>query len=158
MKKIAADIGKKLKAKKKTLAIAESCTGGYISHLITAISGSSAYFTGGVISYDNKIKVSELGVKTKTLKNFGAVSAECCGEMVSGIQKSFKTDFALATTGIAGPTGATKGKPVGTVYVALATKKNVWIERCVFKGNRQRVIEQSAQKALEMLHNALKES
>ncbi len=151
MKNLPAEIGKKLKAKKKTIAIAESCTGGYLSHLITQVSGCSDYFIGGIISYSNKIKEKDLGVKKKTLKKFGAVSAECAGEMVLGIRKKMKTDFALATTGIAGPTGATKGKPVGTVYIAFASKKNLLVERFLFKGTRKQVIEQSAQRALEIL-------
>lgn len=155
MKNLSADIGKKLKAKKKTLAIAESCTGGYLSHLITSVAGSSDYFTGSVISYSNKIKQQELGVKKKTLKKFGAVSSECAGEMVSGIRKEFKVDYALATTGIAGPGGSVKGKPIGTVYIAVASKKNIIVERFNFKGSRLKVIEQSANKALEMLKNLL---
>ncbi|HXB39141.1 MAG TPA: CinA family protein [Bacteroidia bacterium] len=155
MKSLSAEIGKKLRLKKKTIAIAESCTGGYLSHLITQIPGSSDYFTGSVISYSDKVKQKALGVKKKILKKYGAVSSECAGEMVSGIRKEFKVDYALATTGIAGPQGAIRGKPVGTVYIALANKKNLLVERFHFKGTRQRVIEQSANKALEMLKNLL---
>jgi len=154
-KNISAEIGKILTAKKKTLAVAESCTGGFLSHLITSISGSSAYYMGGIISYDNKIKTEELGVRKKTLKKYGAVSAECAGEMVLGVKKKFKVDYALATTGIAGPTGAVKGKPVGTVYISLSNKKNVVVERFTFKGSRKSVIEQSAIKALQILKNLL---
>ena len=154
-KKLSAEIGKILSSKNKTLAIAESCTGGYISHLITSVSGSSAYYMGGIISYHNKIKKEELTVRKKTLKKHGAVSAECAGEMVLGIKKEFKVDYALATTGIAGPTGGVKGKPVGTVYIALAYKKKLLVERFQFKGTRLQIIEQSANKALEMLRKAI---
>jgi len=151
MKSLSADIGKALRSRKKKLAIAESCTGGYLSHLITSVSGSSDYFMGGIIAYDNQIKIKELGVRTYTLKKYGAVSAECAGEMAIGITKRMKTDLALAVTGIAGPTGGVKGKPVGTVYIAFVAKNELLVERFSFKGNRKRVIEQSAHKALEML-------
>lgn len=155
MKTLSSEIGRQLAAKNKTLAIAESCTGGYISHLITSVAGSSAYYMGGIISYHNKIKKEELSVREKTLKKHGAVSAECAGEMALGIKKEFKTDFAIATTGIAGPTGAVKGKPVGTVYIAIANKKKLVVERFQFNGNRLQVIRQSASKALEMLLKVL---
>ena len=151
MKNLEAEIGKILKAGKKTLAIAESCTGGYLSHLITSVSGSSDYFVGGIIAYHNQIKIKELGVRPKAIRKYGAVSAECAGEMVMGIRKRLKTDFAIAVTGIAGPTGGVKGKPVGTVYIAFAAKNELLVERFSFKGSRKRVIEQSAKKALEML-------
>ena len=155
MKSLSKEIGKKLKAKKKTLALAESCTGGYLSHLITSVSGSSAYYKGGIVSYDNAVKVKILGVKKKTLQKFGAVSAECAKEMASGILKKLKTDYALATTGIAGPSGAVKGKPVGTVYIAFASKKVVLAERFQFKGGRLQVIKQTAQQAVEILASNL---
>lgn len=148
-------IGVELKKKKQNLAFAESCTGGYISHLITAIPGSSTYFMGGVIAYDNKIKRNILSVKPGTLKKFGAVSSECAAEMALGIQAKFGTHYAVAVTGIAGPAGAVKGKPVGTVYIAVATPKTLIAQRFQFKGSRLRVIEQTAQKALEILSGLL---
>lgn len=144
-------IGKTLSLRGKTLAIAESCTGGFISHLVTSVPGSSAYFTGAVISYDNKIKTGLLGVKSSTLKKHGAVSAECVGEMAKSIRKKFDTNYALATSGIAGPTGAVKGKPVGTVFIALATQNKLLVGRYHFKGGRRQVISQAAQKALQLL-------
>lgn len=144
-------IGKTLSKEEKTLALAESCTGGFISHTITSVPGSSAYFTGSVISYDNKIKTGVLGVKKSTIAKHGAVSAQCVEEMAKGIRKKFGADYALATSGIAGPTGAVKGKPVGTVFIALAAKNKLLVRRCQFKGNRKQVISQSARKALEML-------
>lgn len=152
---ISIKIGKKLSAAGKTLALAESCTGGFISHLIISVPGSSQYYLGGIISYHNKIKKEELTVRKKTLKKYGAVSAECASEMALGIRKEFGVNFALATTGIAGPTGGVPGKPVGTVYIALAHKKNIIVERFNFKGTRLKIIQQTAQAALEMLYKAL---
>ena len=148
---ISSQIGKILSSKNKTLAVAESCTGGYLSHLITLISGSSAYFKGGVIAYDNSIKITQLNVCEETLKNFGAVSVDCAKEMAAGVLKKFDVNFALSTTGIAGPTGETPSKPIGTVCIAVATKEKVFAERFQFSGNRQEVIEQSAIKALQLL-------
>jgi nicotinamide-nucleotide amidase len=148
-------IGKKLSKQKKTLGIAESCTGGYISHQITSVPGSSAYFTGSVVAYDNKIKTKMLGVKTPTLKKFGAVSSECASQMVSGILSEFGVSYAVATTGIAGPGGAVAGKPVGTVFIAVATPDMIQVGHFRFKGNRKAIIEQSTHKALEMLWSIL---
>jgi PncC family amidohydrolase len=148
---LSSQIGKLLSAKGKTLAVAESCTGGYISHLITSVSGSSAYFKGGVIAYDNSIKSFLLHVNEATFRNSGAVSIECAKEMAAGALKNFNTDFALSTTGIAGPTGETPGKPVGTICIGIATKEKVTAERFQFTGNREEIIKQSANKALEIL-------
>ena len=113
-------IGKKLTSNKQTLSTAESCTGGYISHLITNVPGSSVYYKGAVIAYSNDIKESIINVRSETLQNFGAVSEETVKEMADGIRKKFKTDYAVATSGIAGPGGGTADKPVGTVWIAIA--------------------------------------
>src|SRR5687767_15968562 len=128
----AISIGRVLGKKRKTFALAESCTGGYISHLVTANPGSSAYFKGSVVAYGNEAKQDILKVKTATLKRFGAVSAECANEMVKGVRKRFKADYALATTGIAGPGGAVRGKAVGIVYIAVAGSNQLLVERCQF--------------------------
>lgn len=114
-------VGKLLKNKKYTIAIAESCTGGLIANLITNVSGASCWFERGVVSYSNKSKVEVLGVKEDTIKKFGAVSEQCAGEMAEGIRKISGVTLGLSVTGIAGPSGGTKEKPVGTVYIALAT-------------------------------------
>ena len=103
-----------------TLSVAESCTGGYISHLFTQHPGSSKVFFGGAVSYSYELKESILGVKSATLKKFGAVSSETATEMVEGALLNFKSDYALAVTGIAGPDGGTPDKPVGTVWIAVA--------------------------------------
>ena len=113
-------IGKLLKKSNKTLALAESCTGGYISHLITSIAGSSAYFQGALVPYHNQFKHEILGVSDVTLAEFGAVSEETVREMAVGIKKLFKSDFGLASSGIAGPDGGTETKPVGTIWIACA--------------------------------------
>ena len=144
-------IGKMLTDKNQTLAIAESCTGGYISHLITSIAGSSAYYKGSIIAYENEIKIAELNVNPDTIKIHGAVSLQCAEEMAKGILKKFNTDYAIATTGIAGPTGETPDKPIGTVCIAIATKHEVKAQRFVFGNNRQRNIHMAADMALSML-------
>lgn len=115
-------LGFLLSSQGKTVSVAESCTGGLIANRITNVSGSSSYFKGGVVAYDNQIKKDFLGVQAETLQTYGAVSRECACEMAKGVQKRAATDFSIAVTGIAGPTGATAGKPVGTVFIALAKK------------------------------------
>lgn len=113
-------IGKLLKNAGKTLALAESCSGGYVSHLVTTVPGSSAYFQGSVVPYHNQFKEKILGVKQETLAQFGAVSEETAKEMAEGVKNMFGCDFGLASTGIAGPDGGTEEKPVGTVWIACA--------------------------------------
>lgn len=152
---LAKQVGKLLKKKQETLGVAESCTGGFISHMITSVPGSSAYFRGSVIAYDNALKTGLLGVKGATLKRHGAVSEKCAAELAAGARKTLKCDYALATTGIAGPTGAVRGKPVGTVYIAFASKSALVVERFSFRGGRLQVIRQAARQALEMLASAL---
>ncbi|MGV8136859.1 MAG: competence/damage-inducible protein A [Mangrovibacterium sp.] len=143
--------GKLLVEVKATLGVAESCTGGYIAHLFTSNPGSSAYFKGGVISYANEIKSSVLGVKQETLAAHGAVSKEVVLEMVKGAKNILQTDYAIATTGIAGPDGGSAEKPVGTVWIAVAGKHNIWAECYNFANNRERNIIRSAQTAIHML-------
>lgn len=113
-------IGKLLLSNKKTVSLAESCTGGYISHLITTIPGSSNYFQGGIIPYHNQFKESLINVKHQTLFDYGAVSEATVKEMAEGVKKEFKSDFGLASSGIAGPGGGSPEKPVGTVWIACA--------------------------------------
>ena len=113
-------IGKLLKEKNLTLSTAESCTGGYLSHLITSIAGSSDYFKGSIIAYANDVKVTKLGVSHDTLEKFGAVSEETISEMARGVKKQLGTDVGIATSGIAGPGGGTKDKPVGTIWIAIS--------------------------------------
>jgi nicotinamide-nucleotide amidase len=151
-------IGKMLLERNQTLTIAESCTGGYISHLITSVAGSSAYYKGSVIAYENEIKINQLNVNPDIIKTFGAVSLECAEEMAKGILKTFNTDYAIATTGLAGPTGETPDKPIGTVCIAIATKHEVQVQRFIFGNNRERNIRMAADMALSMLKKVIPKS
>jgi PncC family amidohydrolase len=138
-----------------TVAAAESLTGGNVSARITAISGSSGYFLGGIVAYSNEAKASLLGVSGETLSTRGAVSAECAGEMAEGARRAFGADVAVATTGIAGPGGATERKPVGLVYIALAGPDGVTTEEFHFPGGRNVVTDASTEAALIMLLRGL---
>ena len=140
-----------------TLSVAESCTGGYLSHLITQHPGSSKVFFGGAISYSYELKESILGVKNETLYQYGAVSRETVTEMVEGALLQFKSDYAIAVTGIAGPDGGTPDKPVGTVWIAVANKDKTVAKKFNFIRKRQQNIEVSATSALSMLNILLKE-
>ncbi len=138
-----------------TVAAAESLTGGNVSARITAITGSSGYFLGGIVAYSNAAKASLLGVSEETLATRGAVSAECAREMAEGARRAFGADVAIATTGIAGPSGATERKPVGLVYIALAGPDGVTTEEFHFPGGRAVVTDASAEAALLMLLRGL---
>jgi nicotinamide-nucleotide amidase len=144
-------IGKILKGKGKTMATAESCTGGYIAHLITSVSGSSAYFKGSVVSYANEVKENILNVSAETLNTVGAVSEETVMQMVKGVIEKLNVDFAVATSGIMGPDGGTSEKPVGTVWIAAGNKENVVTQKLFFRFDRERNIEMTAQTALNLL-------
>ncbi|MFW5793413.1 MAG: competence/damage-inducible protein A [Bacteroidota bacterium] len=153
LEKIVIDI---LSKEDKTLSIAESCTGGYISHLITSVPGSSECFEGSVISYSNNIKEKHLNVPGDLIEKHGAVSSQVAEAMAEGVRKSFKTDYAVSVTGIAGPSGGTKEKPVGLVYIAVAAADNVYSKKYLFGDKRQRNIERSAVTALNMLRKEIK--
>lgn len=145
-------IGEELLKINCTLSIAESCTGGYISHLITSIAGSSAYFKGGVVAYSNKIKEDILGVSNIILSEKGAVSKEVVEAMALGVKDKFNTDYAIASSGIAGPDGGTKDKPVGLVWIAIATPTSC-VSKCFnFTFTRERNIEKAGLKALLFLY------
>ncbi len=131
-----------------TFATAESCTGGLLGVLLTDRPGASRYYLGGVIAYQNRIKQTLLGVQTITLKAYGAVSAETALEMASGVRKKLRADIGISITGIAGPSGGTKKKPVGLVYIALANVKKAQCKRFLFSGNRLQIRTQAAKKAL----------
>jgi len=148
-------IGVMLSEKGKKLAVAESCTGGYISHLITSVAGSSTFFNGSVTAYSNDIKENVLSVKKKTITDFGAVSEQVAREMVLGVKQNLNADYAVATTGIAGPTGGTEDKPVGTVWIAVAGENKVIAKKFVFGNNRERNIVRSSQTALQLLRQVI---
>lgn len=137
------------------LAAAESCTGGEIGHRITAIAGSSDYFQGSLVTYSNLAKINLLGVQTQILESVGAVSEACAREMAEGARRAFQTEIAVSTTGIAGPGGATARKPVGLVYIGLATPGGVVVEQHIFPGNRRAVVDAAAERALELLVDAV---
>ena len=140
-----------------TLSTAESCTGGYIAHLITQHPGSSKVYFGGAVSYSYELKESILGVKNETLWQYGAVSKETVTEMVEGALLNFKSDYAIAVTGIAGPDGGTEEKPVGTVWIGVANAQKTFTKKFLFGNKRQQNIERTAIAALNMLHLLLKE-
>jgi nicotinamide-nucleotide amidase len=140
-----------------TLSVAESCTGGYLSHLLTQHAGSSKVFLGGAVSYSNGSKESVLGVKHATLEQYGAVSQETVIEMAQGALVNFKSDFAVAITGIAGPDGGTPDKPVGTVWIAVASARKTVSKKFTFGNKRQQNIERSATSALYLLNILLKD-
>jgi nicotinamide-nucleotide amidase len=144
-------LGKLLLQRGKTLATAESCTGGYMAHLITSIPGSSDYFKGSVVSYSNEIKENVLGVQKSTLETKGAVSEETVREMVTGLLHLMKTDFGIAVSGIMGPGGGSAEKPTGTVWVAVGYKGFIQTQKFHFRFNRERNIRLSAIAALELL-------
>ena len=148
-------VGNQLVRAKKTLSTAESCTGGYIAHLITGIAGSSSYFEGSVVSYSNNVKINQLGVSSITIDENGAVSKEVVEQMALGGKQKLKTDYCLATSGIAGPDGGTTEKPVGTVWIALATPTGVHSGLFHFGEHRGRNIRKSALAALNMLRKEL---
>lgn len=141
----------------KTVSTAESCTGGYISHLFTSIPGSSKAFEGGAVSYSYDLKKSILGVNQSTLDQFGAVSQETVEEMARGAIINFKTDYSIACSGIAGPDGGTPDKPVGTVWIAVATKEKVYSRKFLFGNLRLQNIERTAIQALYMLFRTIRE-
>ena len=144
-------VGQILKAKGKTMATAESCTGGYIAHLITSIAGSSAYYKGSVVSYANEVKENVLGVQHVTLTTVGAVSEETVKEMVSGVLKELNVDFAVATSGIMGPDGGSDEKSVGTVWIAAGNKDKIETLKLNLRFDRQRNITITANNALNFL-------
>ena len=139
-----------------TLSTAESCTGGYIAHLITKHPGSSNVYKGGAVTYANELKESVLGVLSKTLASFGAVSEQTVREMAQGALDHFQTDYAVSVSGIAGPGGELPGKPVGTVWIAVASKHGIVSKHFQFGNKRIQNIERSASAALMMIINELK--
>lgn len=151
-------LGKILVEKGKTLTIAESCTGGYVSHRITAIPGSSAYFNGSIIPYSNKIKINQLKVKPATLMDHGAVSEATVIEMVHGLLDLMQSDIAVAISGIAGPGGGTAEKPVGTIWLAVGDKERVVTRMLNLGKKRLQNIEYTGNQALNMVRQFLLES
>ncbi len=152
--KLAVSVAQSLTTKHKTLATAESCTGGAIAYLLTEISGSSHWFERGFVTYSNASKIELLGVKNKTIEHYGAVSGETALEMVMGALNHSKADIAIAVTGIAGPTGGSLEKPVGTVFIAWAERNQTpVVQKYLFSGDRHEVRIQTVKTALQCVLN-----
>ena len=152
---IEAIVGRLLKEKNATLGTAESCTGGYIAHLLTSVPGSSAYYKGSIIAYDNAVKEQMLSIMPETLQEFGAVSSKVVIEMAIGAQTNLNVDYVIAVSGIAGPDGGTEEKPVGTVWIAIATPDEVFSEKYLFGDSRERNIRRASLQALNLLRKNL---
>ena len=157
-KTVAQVLGELLSERELTVACAESCTGGNIAHRIVQVPGSSSYFLGSVVSYSNEVKTEVLGVPYSDISSHGAVSREVAEAMAKGSAKLMRSDCAIATTGIAGPDGGTKYKPVGTVWIAVKYGEQVVSECLHFQGDRNTVIESATNHGMVMLINLLRNS
>lgn len=149
------EVGALLRKSGATLSLAESCTGGNIARILTSVSGSSAYFIGGVVAYDNRVKEQVLGVNVLDMVEYGVVSETVVKQMAEGVRRVMGTDYAVATSGIAGPNGGSVEKPVGLVWIAVATPSGVNAQKFQFSSNRERNIAKASLKALQMLKDAL---
>ena len=157
MKALVNRIIRKLKKKKLTLSVAESCTGGLLSSTITSVSGSSKIFTLGLISYSNQSKIKVLKVPKNIILKYGAVSQQVCLSMVKNINKISKTNISVSITGIAGPGGGSKKKPVGLVYVGIKINDNIEVKKYLFKNKGRLYIQKATiNKSLKLILNALK--
>jgi PncC family amidohydrolase len=150
-------LGVLLLKRRLKLAVAESCTGGLIGDRLTDVPGSSRYFVGGVIAYSNAVKSKVLGVKPQILAKWGAVSEQTVREMAAGACRRLGAQVGVAVSGVAGPTGGTRVKPVGLVYVCALAGKRVMVERHLFRGDRRAVKEQSAEAALQLCRRVLED-
>ena len=149
---IVQEISEILIAQKKTLSVAESCTGGKISSAITSVSGSSNYFKGALIAYSNSIKINQLAVKVEDIQKHSSVSEKVAMQMAEGIKNQFQTDYAIATTGYAGP----KGEKVGQVFIAFASAEKTIAIECFFEGERKEIVNKASIKTLTILLSEIK--
>ena len=149
---IVQEIGEILIAQKKTLSVAESCTGGKISSAITSVSGSSNYFKGALIAYSNSIKINQLAVKVEDIQEHSSASEKVAMQMAEGIKNQFQTDYTIATTGYAGP----KGDKVGQVFIAFASAEKAIVMECFFEGGRKEIVNKASIKALTILLSEIK--
>lgn len=155
MDEIEKTIGTILGKKRMTLGVVESATGGLISHRITNVAGSSDYYKGSITAYSNEIKNRVVGVKAETLEKHGSVSAQTAEELASGGRNVLKVDICIADTGIAGPGGATPGKPIGLFYIGLSHENTTFNRKHIFNGDRERNKKEAAEAALQILKEYL---
>ena len=155
MARLEEEVGNLLRKKRLTLGVVESATGGLISHLITNIPGSSDYYKGSITAYSNEVKVKVVGVKAKTISQYGTVSSQVVKEMAERGRKVLAVDICLADTGIAGPSGATPGKPVGLFYLGLSHQAGTYSQKHVFRGEREQNKRSAAEAALIWLKEYL---
>jgi len=155
MSSLEQDVGNLLRQKWLTLGVVESATGGLISHLITSVPGSSDYYKGSVTAYSNEVKIKVVGVKEGTINKYGAVSSQVAEEMAQGGRKILAADICLADTGIAGPGGATPGKPVGLFYIGLSHQAGAYNQKHNFQGDREQNKRSAAEAALSWLKEYL---
>jgi nicotinamide-nucleotide amidase len=155
MEKLEAEIVRLLMARRQTLALAESCTGGLIAHRLTNVPGASIVFPGGLVTYSDEMKQRFLGVRAETLERHGAVSEAAAREMVEGVRRAVGSDYAIAVTGIAGPGGGTEDKPVGTVFIGVASAQGTQVVRRFNPGERLAFKEITSEQALEELRRLL---
>ena len=139
-----------------SIAVAESCTAGLIASKLTTLPGSSSYFNGGVVAYQNEIKIKILGVSQSIIDEKTEVSVEVVNQMAKRVLEKFDANFAIATTGYAGPAGGTNKNPIGTVFIAIASVVGIVVNRFVFLGNRQSIVNQASESALSLLYNEIK--
>jgi len=139
-----------------SVAVAESCTAGLIASKLTLQSGSSVFFKGGIIAYQNEIKIKILGVDEQAILQYTEVSTEVVRQMAEGVRKSFLADYSIATSGYAGPSGGTNNNPIGTVFIAISSASGVDVEGFVFSGDRQSIVNQASEKSLSLLYDAIK--
>ena len=139
-----------------SVAVAESCTAGLIASKLTTLPGSSSYFKGGIVAYQNEIKTKILGVSQSIIDEKTEVSAEVVEQMAKSILEKFDADFSIATSGYAGPTGGTNKNPIGTVFIAIASAEGVVAIRFIFSGNRQSIVNQASETALDLLYTKIK--
>ena len=139
-----------------SVAVAESCTSGLIASKLTLKSGSSSFFKGGIIAYQNGIKIKLLGVDEQAILQYTEVSTEVVKQMAEGVKKRFLADYSIATSGYAGPSGGTSNNPIGTVFIAVSSASGINIERFIFLGDRQSIVNQASEKAVSLLYDAIK--
>ena len=139
-----------------SVAVAESCTSGLIASKLTLNSGSSAFFKGGIIAYQNDIKIKILGIDEQAILQYTEVSTEVVKQMAEGVRKSFLADYSIATSGYAGPSGGTNNNPIGTVFIAISSVSGVDVARFIFSGDRKSIVNQASEKAVSLLYDAIK--